>query len=590
MVFLSFVFNILCGLFSVLSMTLMIPVLEIIFQESDEVYQLLPWAIDSKVVINNFYYYVTEVKNAYGPGMGLVFTGFFMILSTLVKCGTMYMASYTNVGLRNNVIRDVRTQMFGKIVALPLGFYTGERKGDIIQRATGDITEVEASVMSSIDMFVKNPILIAVYLVSMILMSWQLTVFAFILLPVAGVMIGRVGKSLKKKSLEGQNKMGELLDILEETLSGLRIVKAFNAEGRVGKHYGEEAQNYCNIAKRITRRRDLAHPMSEFLGTIVVIIVVWVGGTLILSGETTLTVPLFIAYLGVFYQIINPSKNFSVAYYNIQKGMAAMQRIDKILLADDKIFERQDGAELKSFEQAIEYRNVTFSYNGEIDVLRDVSLTIPKGKMVALVGQSGSGKSTFVDLLARFWDIEKGEILIDGRNIKDYRLYDLRHIMGNVSQEAILFNDTIFNNIAFGVEHATAEEVERAAKVANAHDFILEQEQGYDTVIGDRGSKLSGGQRQRLSIARAILRNPDILILDEATSALDTESEKLVQDALERILKDRTSLVVAHRLSTIKNADLICVFHQGQIVETGTHEELIAKDGYYKRLTEMQAL
>ncbi len=590
MVVLTFLFNILSAVFSVLSMALMIPMLEIIFQQESEVYTLLPWAIDSKVVVNNFYYYVTVVKTTYGAGFALLYSGLFIAIGTGIKCGTAYLASYTSVGLRNNVVRDIRVQIFNKIVSLPVGFFNNERKGDIMQRATGDVTEVEASVMSSIDMFLKNPILIIVYLVSMIIMSWQLTLFAFVMLPIAGVAIGKVGKSLKRQSMEGQNKMGELLGILEETISGLRIVKAFNAEKRITQHYYDESQEYCSIAKRLSRRRDLAHPMSEFLGTVVVILVVWVGGTLILSGESTLSVATFLAYLGIFYQIINPAKAFSTALYSIQKGMAAMERIDKILLASDKIFENANGIEVKHLEAKIEYKNVTFSYTGEIDVLKNVSLSIPKGKMVALVGQSGSGKSTFVDLLPRFWDIEKGEILIDGKNIKDYRLHDLRGLMGNVSQEAILFNDTIFNNIAFGVEHATQEQVEAAARVANAHDFICEQENGYQTVIGDRGSKLSGGQRQRLSIARAVLRNPDILILDEATSALDTESERLVQDALEKLMANRTSLVVAHRLSTIKNADLICVFHQGEIVERGTHEELIALNGHYRRLTEMQQL
>ncbi len=590
MVVLTFVFNILSAIFSVLSMALMIPMLEIIFQQESEVTTLMPWMMDTKAIVNNFYYYVTVVKTTYGAGYALLYSGLFIAIGTAIKCGTAYLASYTSVGLRNNITRDIRVDIFNKITSLPIGFFNNERKGDIMQRATGDVAEVEASVMSSIDMFLKNPILIIVYLVSMIIMSWQLTLFAFVMLPIAGVVIGRVGKSLKRKSMEGQNKMGELLGILEETISGLRIVKAFNAEKRINTRYYNEAEQYCDIAKRLSRRRDLAHPMSELLGTIVVILVVWVGGTLILSGDTTLSVATFLAYLGIFYQIINPAKAFSQALYSIQKGMAAMERIDKILLADDKIFENANGIEIKHMSEGIEYKNVTFSYTGEIDVLKSVSLSIPKGKMYALVGQSGSGKSTFVDLLPRFWDIEKGEILIDGRNVKDYRLHDLRGLMGNVSQEAILFNDTIFNNIAFGVEHATQEEVEAAARVANAHEFITEQENGYQTVIGDRGSKLSGGQRQRISIARAVLRNPDILILDEATSALDTESERLVQDALEKLMKNRTSLVVAHRLSTIKNADQICVFHQGEIVEQGTHDELIAKNGYYRRLTEMQQL
>lgn len=588
MVFLTFLFNILSAVFSVLSMALMIPVLEIIFNQSKDVTTLMPWALNSEVVINNFYYYVTEIKLTYGQGSALLFSGLFMVIGTAFKCGTAYLASYTSIGLRNHMILDIRNQIFVKILSLPVGFFSNERKGDILQRATGDVNEVENSVVASIDMFLKNPILIIVYLGAMLYMSPQLTLFAFILLPIAGTIIGKIGKSLKKQSREGQDKMGELLGILEETISGLRVVKAFNAEKRTERLYSREANNYCEIAKRLSRRRDLAHPISELLGTIVVIIVVWFGGSLILNGTGTLSVAAFLAYLGVFYQIINPAKAFSSALYSIQKGMAAMERIDKILLADDKIFENTNGLEITNLQSSIEYKNVTFSYTGEIDVLKDVSLTIPKGKMVALVGQSGSGKSTFVDLLPRFWDIQKGNILIDGKDVKEYKLHDLRGLMGNVNQEALLFNDTIFNNIAFGVETATKEQVEMAAKVANAHEFIMATENGYNTIIGDRGSKLSGGQRQRLSIARAVLRNPDILILDEATSALDTESERLVQDALEKLMANRTSLVVAHRLSTIRNADLICVFHEGQIVEQGTHDELIAQNGYYRKLHDMQ--
>ncbi len=585
---LSFLFNILSALFSVLSMALMIPVLEIIFQQDSEVTSLLPWALDNKVIVNNFYFYVTEVKLNFGAGSALLFSGLFMVFGTVLKCSTAYLAAYTSIGLRNNVVRDIRREIYAKILTLPIGFFQNERKGDIMQRATGDVSEVEGSIMASIDMFLKNPVLIIVYLAAMIVMSPQLTLFALVMLPMAGTVIGRIGKNLKRQSREGQDKLGEILGVLEETLGGLRIVKAFNAEAQMNARYSDLAQQYCGIAKRIMRRRDLAHPISEMLGTLLVVIVVWFGGTLILSGDSTLSVAKFLAYLGVFYQIINPAKAFSSAFFSIQKGMAAMERIDKVLLADDKIFEKPDGKPMAAFADKIEYRNVSFAYDADIQVLRDVSVTIPRGKMVALVGQSGGGKSTFVDLLPRFWDVSDGSILIDGVDVRDYRLHDLRGRMGIVSQDPILFNDTIFNNIAYGVEGATQEDVERAAKVANAHDFILQQENGYATIVGDRGANLSGGQRQRISIARAVLRNPDILILDEATSALDTESEKLVQSALDNLLRNRTSIVVAHRLSTIRHADLICVFSEGRIVERGTHAELMELGGYYKKLNDLQ--
>ena len=586
-VVLSFVFNFLSAFFSVFSVAIMVPIFEIIFKQEPQVFELAPWSLDFEVLKQNFYYSITWLKDSYGPGYAMLFAGLFLVLGTFLKTGFSYLASYTSVGIRNNVVRDMRQQIFQKIMNLPLAFFSNEKKGDIISRATGDVGEVEGSVMASLDMFLKNPILIVVYLVTMLIMSVQLTLFVFLVLPFAGFIIGRVGKSLKKTSMEGQTKMGVVMGILDESLSGLRIVKAFNAEGKMAGRFNKETEEYCDIAKRLTRRRDLAHPMSEFLGTIVVVFVVWFGGTLILNDAGGLSVAAFLAYLAVFYQIINPAKAFSTALYSIQKGMAAMERIDMILLADNNIFEKEGAVEKTTLEHSVEYRNVTFAYN-EIKVLKNVNLTIPRGKTIALVGQSGSGKSTFVDLLPRFYDVVEGGIFIDGINIKDLKLHDLRCLMGNVNQEAILFNDTIYNNITFGVESATFEQVVHAAKIANAHDFIVASENGYDTVIGDRGSKLSGGQRQRLSIARAVLKNPPILILDEATSALDTESERLVQDAIEKLMKNRTSLVVAHRLSTIRNADLICVFHEGEIVESGTHDELILKDGVYNKLHSLQ--
>ena len=584
---LNFLFNLLSALFTVGSVTMMIPILDILFDKAKSVNELMPWAMNLAAIKHNLYYYITVFKDANGAGLALLLIGFFVIFTTLLKVGFAYMAAYEAVYIRNGVVKDMREQIYQKMLKLALPFFSEERKGDIMSRITGDVTEVENSIMSSLDMFLKNPIIIIVLLASMLVMSPRMTLFIFLVLPIAGYIIGRVGKSLKKVSREGQDKMGEILTVVEETLGGLRIIKAFNAEKKMNTRFNSELYDYKSIMNRLMRRRELAHPLSELLGTIVIIIVVWYGGTLILSNNSELTGTEFIAYLAIFYQIINPAKAFTTALYSIQKGLASMDRIDKILQADVTIPQAPDAKPVSTLKDAIEYKNVTFAYDEKV-VLNNVSLEIKKGKTIALVGQSGSGKTTFVDLLPRFYDVNSGQILIDGVDLRDLKLHDLRDLMGNVNQEAILFNDSIFNNIAFGVENTSMTEVIAAAKVANAHDFIIETEHGYDTIIGDRGSKLSGGQRQRLSIARAILKNPPVLILDEATSALDTESERLVQDALENLMKNRTSVVIAHRLSTVRNADLICVFHEGEIVERGTHDELIALDGRYKRLHSMQ--
>lgn len=584
---LNFLFNILSATFAVFSVALMVPMLEIILSQDNEVYALVEWKMSFNDLKHNLYYYITSLKSAYGPGWSLLFVGVFLVAGTFLKTGFAYLAAYTSIGIRNGVVRDLRHNIYHKILQLPMAFFSEEKKGDIIARSTGDVQEVEASIMSSLNMFLKNPVLIVVFLVAMLLFSLKLTLFVFVVLPIAGFIIGRVGKSLKKTSREGQNKMGELLGIIEETLSGLRIVKAFNAEKRMDQRFDGEVDEYRNIMNRLMRRRDLAHPMSVILGTIVVVIVVWFGGTLILTDADALNAAEFLAYLGIFYQIINPAKDFSKAMYSIQKGMAAYDRIDEIMGANVAIREKSGAKGIRELKQGIEYRNVTFAYN-EAPVLKNINVSIPKGKTIALVGQSGSGKSTFVDLLPRFYDVLEGSILIDGQDIRDLKIHDLRNLMGNVNQDAILFNDTIYNNIAFGVEDATPEKVEEAARVANAHEFITSFDNGYQTIVGDRGGRLSGGQRQRISIARAVLKNPPVLILDEATSALDTESEKLVQEALENLMANRTSIVIAHRLSTVRNADCIYVFHEGEIVETGTHDELISMKGIYQKLNDLQ--
>ena len=584
----SILYNFLHAIFGSLSIAMLIPILGIIFSSQQDVTEKVPFALDTATLKHLFNYYVTQIKLEYGPSVTLIFIGAIAIVATALKTGFAYLGAYELIYIRNGVVRDIRRKIYLKILSLPLPFFSEERKGDIIARMTGDVQEVEASVMSSLDMFFQSPILILVYLAMMLIMSWEMTLFVFILLPIMGALIGKVGKNLKRHSWEGQTKMGEILALMEETLSGLRVIKAFNAESKMEHRFAEENESYRRIQNRLMRRRSLAHPMSEFLGTIVIVIILWFGGSLVLGENASLTPEVFISYIALFYCIINPAKNLTNAYYSIQKGLAAMDRIDVILAAESSIQEPEQPERLQQFTGNIEYRHVDFSYNSSKQVLKDICLTIPKGKTVALVGQSGSGKSAFVDLLPRFYDVTRGAILIDGIDIRRLSFYNLRELMGNVNQDPILFNDTIYNNIAFGVESATPEQVEQAARIANAHDFIMQTEKGYQTVIGDRGGKLSGGQRQRLSIARAVLKNPPIMILDEATSALDTESEKLVQQALDNLMKNRTSIVIAHRLSTIKNADLICVFHDGQIVERGTHEELLEANGIYTKLYNMQ--
>ncbi|MCL2073307.1 MAG: ABC transporter ATP-binding protein/permease [Marinilabiliaceae bacterium] len=587
LVIFNFIFNLLSALFAVFSLALAIPMLEIILQQETQVYDLLVWKLDSEVLINNLYYYITIIKLSYGAGWALMFVGLFLILGTVLKVGTAYLASYTSVGIRNGVVFDLRNKFYNKIIGLHFGFFNEERKGDIIARSTGDVQEVENSIMASLDMIFKNPILIIVFLTTLLILNLKLSLFAFVMLPLGVFIVGKIGRSLKKTSRKGQDKMGDILSALEETLSGLRIIKAFNAEKRMAKRFTKELSLFRSIMNKLMWRRELSHPMSELLGTIIVVFIVWFGGIIILN-DGTIGVAGFIAYIGIFYMIINPSKAFAQAFYSIQKGIAAYDRIDEILKAEINIKDIENAHHIKEMKSGIEYRNVSFAYSDR-PVLKNVSLSIPKGKTIALVGQSGSGKTTFVDLLPRFYDVNEGGIFIDGNDIRTLKVHDLRGLMGNVNQDAILFNDTIYNNIAFGVEETTFEAVTEAAKIANAHDFITETENGYNTIIGDRGSKLSGGQRQRLSIARAILKNPPVLILDEATSALDTESEMLVQDALEKLMSHRTSIVIAHRLSTIRNADMICVFHEGEIVEKGTHKELIIKEkGVYRKLHELQ--
>jgi subfamily B ATP-binding cassette protein MsbA len=591
---LNILFNILGALFGAFSIVSMIPILKILLKRSAETYSyqeanfsLFPLNIPTDALKNNLYYYVTDLAATQGPQKTLMLVGGILIVMTLLKTGFTFFASYTMVIIRNNVVRDIRNKMYRKIVALHLGFFSDEKKGDIIARSTGDVAEVEFSVMQSLDMFIKNPIIIVIMVTSMVIISWQLTLFIFILLPIAGTIIGYIGRTLKRSSMKAQNKMGEILSTIDETISGLRIVKGFNGEAYMKEKQGQQNDDYRKIANSIMTRHASASPTSELLGTLVFVILMWYGGKLILGNDESIDFEEFIAYLGFFFMIINPAKAFSTAFYSIQKGLAAMSRIDMILKADVAIKDKPNAIENIQLKENILYKNVSFRYADEY-VLKNIDLAVQKGKTVALVGQSGSGKSTMVDLLPRFYDIEEGEICIDENNVKDIKLHDLRSVMGIVNQDPILFNDTIFNNIAFGKDNATEQDVVAAAKIANAHEFIMQTPEGYQTNIGDRGSKLSGGQRQRISIARAILKNPPILILDEATSALDTESERLVQDALTKLMANRTSIVIAHRLSTIVHADNIVVLREGEIVEQGKHDELMKKRGEYYKFHQLQ--
>ncbi len=590
----SLLFNLLSAVLNVFSFVSLIPMLQLLFGLDTTRYSFIPWdtaGMGAKdILVNNLYYYTTCLMETYGAATALLLIGVFLITATLLKTSCYFASAAMMVPLRTGIVRDIRRQVYHKIISLPLSFFSDERKGDIIARMSGDINEIENSITGSLEMLVKNPILLTCYFGVLIYTSWQLTLFTLIVLPVMAWAMGRIGRKLKMQSLEAQNKWSETMAQLEETLGGMRIIKAFTAEHKMCRRFDKSTDDFRNASGRVSVRQALAHPVSEFLGTCLIVLVLWYGGTLIFSDHSPIDAPTFIFYMVILYSIIQPLKDFSKASYAIPKGMASVERVGKILRAPNPIVEQQDAIDLPHLEEKVEFRGVSFSYNGRQQVLQDVNLTVRRGQTIALVGQSGSGKSTLVDLLPRYHDVGEGSIYIDGKDVRSLRLSSLRALIGNVNQEAILFNDSFYNNIAFGVENATMEQVMEAAKVANAHDFIMASEQGYDTPVGDRGCRLSGGQRQRISIARAILKNPDILILDEATSALDTESERLVQEALERLMKTRTTIAIAHRLSTIRGADEICVLHEGRIVERGTHEALLQLGGYYKRLNDMQQL
>lgn len=587
------ILNILSAVFNIFSFTLIIPILQILFSMDTTVYEFIPWDSGMSfkdIAMNNMYYYVTVLIDRFGASLTLLFLGLFLGIMTALKTSCYFGSSAIMIPLRTGIVRDIRTQVYNKVISLPLGFFSQTKKGDIIARMSGDVGEIENSITSSLDMLIKNPILIIFYFATLIFTSWELTLFTLAVVPAMAWGMSVIGKKLKRQSLEAANKWSETLSQLDETLGGLRIIKAFIAEDKMKARFEKTSNEYRAAVNKVAMRQASAHPVSEFLGTMMIMFVLWFGGTLILRENSPIDAPSFIFYMVILYSVLNPLKEFARAGYNIPRGLASVERVDKIMKAENNIKEIANPEQLDGFNDKIEFSGVCFSYEDGKQVLSDISLTVPKGKTVALVGQSGSGKSTLVDLIPRYRDVSEGSIKIDGKDIRECRIKDLRSLIGNVNQEAILFNDTIFNNIAFGVENATMEQVIAAAKVANAHDFIMEKEEGYDTNIGDRGAKLSGGQRQRISIARAILKNPAILILDEATSALDTESEKIVQEALDRLMSARTTIAIAHRLSTIKNADEICVMHEGRIVERGRHEELLALNGYYKKLNDMQAL